>query len=59
MEMVDLSIEVPAELLADMRPIAERAGMTVEALASLWLAEMNIAEKAYRQHWMDFTGDWP
>jgi|688.fasta_scaffold76626_9 hypothetical protein len=40
MEMVEMTIELPAELGRKLELVAFRAGISVEHLASLWLAEM-------------------
>lgn len=45
MEMVDLQIQVPPDLLLEMSAVANDAQLSVEDLASLWLAGMMLQFK--------------
>jgi hypothetical protein len=43
MEMVEMTVEVPGHVMLQLTAVAARAGVTVEHLASLWLANAALA----------------
>ena len=43
MEMVELTVEVPGHVMLQLTAVAASAGVTVEHLASLWLANAALA----------------
>jgi hypothetical protein len=47
MEMVEMTVEVPGHVMLQLTAVAANAGVTVEHLASLWLANAALAASEF------------